>query len=140
LIPCYVLGDESVELRRVAIAVAILLCIASLIWPKVQGVATILLLLVTLEYVLLTQENIELFRRQLERQEKVYLTFELVCSSSGPLSIRVANLGMSNFLAIWHFSTKSGHGRVSLSNPRSHRVWKMYRAVNTTQVLHQNTG
>lgn len=73
------------------------LCIASLIWPKFQGVATILLLLVTLEYVLLTQENIELFRRQLERQEKVYLTFELVCSS-GPLSIRVANLGMSNLL------------------------------------------
>lgn len=64
------------KLRRVAIAVAILLCIASLIWPKVQGVATILLLLVTLEYVLLTQENIELFRRQLERQEKVYLTLE----------------------------------------------------------------
>jgi hypothetical protein len=106
------------KLRRVAIAVAILLCIASLIWPKVQGVATILLLLVTLEYVLLTQENIELFRRQLERQEKVYLTFELVCSS-GPLSIRVANLGISNFLisgisvrnqdmAEFHYQTQEG--------------------------------
>jgi hypothetical protein len=53
--------------------------------------------LVTFEYVLLTQENIELFRRQLERQEKVYLDFELVCRN-GPLAIRVANLGISNVL------------------------------------------
>src|SRR5258708_16722328 len=84
-------------LRRVAIPVAVILCLALWKWPEVQGVATILLLLVTFEYVLLTQENIELFRRQLARQEKVYMDFELVCRN-GPLSVRVANLGVSNFL------------------------------------------
>jgi hypothetical protein len=54
-------------------------------------------LLVTLEYVLLTQENIELFRRQLGRQEKIYVNFELVCRN-GPLFVRVANLGIANLL------------------------------------------
>jgi hypothetical protein len=52
---------------------------------------------VTFEYVVLTQENIELFRRQLERQERVYVHFELICRN-GPLFIRVSNLGVSNFL------------------------------------------
>lgn len=85
------------KLRQAAIPVAVVLCIASLIWPQVQGIATILLLLVTLEYVLLTQENIELFRRQLQRQEKVYANFDLICKN-GPLLVRVANLGSSNFL------------------------------------------
>jgi hypothetical protein len=84
-------------LRRAAISVAIVLCIASLKWPQVQGVATILLLLVIFEYVLLTQENTELFRRQLERQERVHVHFELICRN-GPLLIRVSNLGVSNFL------------------------------------------
>jgi len=84
-------------LRRAAISVAIVLCIASLKWPQVQGVATILLLLVIFEYVLLTQENIELFRRQLERQERVHVHFELICRN-GPLLIRVSNLGVWNFL------------------------------------------
>lgn len=84
-------------LRRVAIPVAALLCIAALVWPQIQGIATILLLLVTFEYVLLTQENIELFRRQLQRQEKVYVNFDLICRN-GPLFVRVANLGIANFL------------------------------------------
>jgi len=84
-------------LRGVAIPVAVVLCIASQIWSQVQAVATILLLLVTFEYVLLTQENIELFRRQLQRQENVYVNFELICRN-GPLFIRAANLGISNFL------------------------------------------
>ena len=85
------------RLRLVAIPIALGLCVAALLWPQVQGVATILLLLVTLEYVLLTQENIELFRRQLQRQEKVYVNFELICKN-GPLFVRVANLGIANFL------------------------------------------
>lgn len=84
-------------LRRVAVSAAVLLSLASLKWPQVQGIATILLLLVTLEYVLLTQENIELFRRQLRRQEKIYVNFELICRN-GPLFVRVANLGIANFL------------------------------------------
>jgi hypothetical protein len=84
-------------LRLVAIPIVVALCVASLKWPQVQSVATILLLLVTFEYVLLTQENIELFRRQLARQEKVYLDFELICRN-GPVLLRVANLGISNFL------------------------------------------
>jgi hypothetical protein len=84
-------------LMPVAFAVAVALCVASVKWPQVQGVATILLLLVTLKYVLLTQENIELFRRQLERQEKVYLDVEMTCRD-GQLYVCVANLGISNFL------------------------------------------
>jgi len=82
---------------RAAILVAMTLCALSLIWPQVQGIATILLLLVTSQYVLLTQQNIELFRRQLERQEKVYLDFGLA-QRNGQLFLRVANLGISNFL------------------------------------------
>jgi hypothetical protein len=85
------------KLQWIAIPVVVVLCIASWKWPQVQGIATILLLLVTFEYVLLTQENIGLFRRQLARQEKVYMDFELVCRN-GPLLVRVANLGVSNFL------------------------------------------
>lgn len=65
-------------LRRVAVLVAVVLCIASVWWPAIQSVATILLLLVTFEYMLLTQENIELFRHQLQRQENVYVNFELI--------------------------------------------------------------
>jgi hypothetical protein len=57
------------RVRLIAIPVAVVLCIAAVMWPQVQSLATILLLLVTFEYVLLTQENIELFRRQLLRQE-----------------------------------------------------------------------
>ena len=83
-------------LRRIAIPVAAVLCIAAVMWPQVRSVATILLLLVTFEYVLLTQESIELFRRQLLRQEKVYVNFELLYENG--LFIRVANLGVSNFL------------------------------------------
>ena len=83
-------------LRQVAIPVAVVLCVASVWWPAIQSVATILLLLVTFEYVLLTQENIELFRRQLQRQENVYVNFELIFRNG--LVVRVANLGISNFL------------------------------------------
>ena len=84
--------------RQVAIPVAIVLCVVSVWWPAIQTVATILLLLVAFEYVLLTQENIELFRRQLQRQENVYVNFELIFRNG--LVVRVANLGISNFLAI----------------------------------------
>ena len=82
--------------RQVAIPVAIVLCVVSVWWPAIQTVATILLLLVAFEYVLLTQENIELFRRQLQRRENVYVNFELIFRNG--LVVRVANLGISNFL------------------------------------------
>jgi hypothetical protein len=75
----------------------ILFCLISFWWPQVSVIATLLLLYITLEYVLANQENLDLFRRQLERQEKVFLHFDLVCRN-GPLSVRVANLGISNFL------------------------------------------
>lgn len=38
-----------------------------------------------------------MFRRQLQRQEKVFVNFELICRN-GPLFVRVANLGIANFL------------------------------------------
>lgn len=84
------------KLQQVAIPVAVVLCVASVWLPAIQSVATILLLLVTFEYVLLTQENIELFRRQLQRQENVYVNFDLIFRNG--LVVRVANLGISNFL------------------------------------------
>jgi hypothetical protein len=83
-------------LRRAAITIAVALCMASLAWPQVQGVAIILLLFAIFEYILLTQGNIELVRRQLERQEKVYVNFELICRNE--VYVRIANVGISNFL------------------------------------------
>jgi hypothetical protein len=69
---------------------------ASLAWPQVQGVAIILLLSITFEYILITHGNIELLRRQLERQEEVYVNFELICRNG--LYVRIVNAGISNFL------------------------------------------
>jgi hypothetical protein len=62
----------------------------------VQGVAIILLLSITFEYILITHGNIELLRRQLERQEEVYVNFELICRNG--LYVRIVNAGISNFL------------------------------------------
>jgi hypothetical protein len=85
------------KIRIAAVPVAVAFCVLSFRWPQVNGAATILLLYITLEYVLANQENLELFRHQLERQEKVFLHFDLVCKN-GPVFVRVANLGISNFL------------------------------------------
>jgi len=84
-------------LRATAYFLAAALCFASIRWPQAAGVATVLLLLVTFEYVVLTRTNLELFRHQVDRQEKVHLHFDVVCRN-GPLYLRVANLGISNFL------------------------------------------
>lgn len=86
-------------LRATAYVVAIGLAAASFHWPRASNIgtiATILLLLVTFEYVLTTQENLGLFRHQLQRQEKVFLYFDLVVNKK--VFIRVSNLGMTNFL------------------------------------------
>ena len=85
------------KIRIAAVPVAIVFCLLSFGWPQVNVVATILLLYITLEYVLANQENLDLFRHQLERQERVFLHFDLLCKN-GPLYVRVANLGISNFL------------------------------------------
>jgi hypothetical protein len=85
------------KIRIAVIPVAVAFSLLSYRWPQVNAVATILLLYITLEYVLANQENLELFRHQLERQEKVFLHFDVVCRN-GPLFVRVANLGISNFL------------------------------------------
>jgi hypothetical protein len=86
-------------LRATAYVVAVGLAAASLHWPRssnIGTIATILLLLVTFEYVLATHENLGLFRHQLQRQEKVFLDFDLVVIKK--VFIRVSNLGMANFL------------------------------------------
>jgi len=85
------------KIRILAIPTAMGFCLLSFRWTQVNVVATILLLYITLEYVLANQENLELFRRQLERQERVFLHFGLVCKN-GPLYLQVSNLGISNFL------------------------------------------
>ena len=85
------------KFRLVTIPIAVALCLLSYWRPQINVAATILLLYVTLEYVLANQENLELFRHQLKRQERVFLYFDLVCKN-GPLFVRVANLGISNFL------------------------------------------
>ena len=85
------------KIRIAAVPVAVVFCMLSFWWPQVNVVATILLLYITLEYVLANQENLDLFRHQLERQERVFLHFDLVCKN-GPLYVQVANLGISNFL------------------------------------------
>jgi hypothetical protein len=86
-------------LRATAYVVAVGLAAASIHWPRssnIGTIATILLLLVTFEYVLTTQENLGLFRHQLQRQEKVFLFVDLVVLKK--VFIRVSNLGMTNFL------------------------------------------
>ena len=83
--------------RLIAIPIVLALGVLALRSEKVAGLATILLLYVTLEYVLANQESLELLKHQSERQEKVFLHFDLVCKH-GPLFVRVANLGISNFL------------------------------------------
>jgi hypothetical protein len=83
--------------RVAAVLVGIATCVLSVWWSQAIIFATVLLLYVTLEYTLTTRDNLGLFRHQLERQEKVFLYFDLICKN-GPLFVRVANLGMSNFL------------------------------------------
>lgn len=85
------------KIRIAAIPIAVAFCALTLKWPQVNAVATLLLLYITLEYVLANQENLDLFRHQLERQERVFLYFDLVCRN-GPLYLRVTNLGISNFM------------------------------------------
>lgn len=45
----------------------------------------------------MTRENLDLFRRQLQRQERVILYFDLAIKDRS-LWLRVSNLGLSNFL------------------------------------------
>jgi hypothetical protein len=92
------------KLRAMAISAGIVLCIASFFWPKISTVATVLLLYVTFEYLLatrdslaVTREHLDLFQRQIQRQERVVLHFDLACKEKG-LFLRVSNLGLSNFL------------------------------------------
>jgi hypothetical protein len=85
------------KIRVAVIPVAVAFCVLSFWWPQVNVIATLLLLYITFEYVLANQENLDLFRHQLERQEKVFLQYDLICRN-GPLYLQVANLGISNFL------------------------------------------
>jgi hypothetical protein len=84
-------------LRLPIYLIAFGLVIASQRWPQATNIATILLLLVTFEYVSLTHSNLELFRHQLQRQEKVFLHLDLIVINN-KVFVRAANLGMSNFL------------------------------------------
>jgi hypothetical protein len=86
------------------VSAGIVLCLASFFWPKISTVATVLLLYVTFEYLLVTRdsltvtrEHLDLFQRQLQRQERVVLHFDVTCKEKG-LFLRVSNLGLSNFL------------------------------------------
>jgi hypothetical protein len=88
---------KNYGLRISVYLVAAGLAAASLRWSQATNLATILLLLVTFEYVLLTHNNLELFRYQLQRQENAYVYFDVICRD-GVGYVRVTNLGISNFL------------------------------------------
>ncbi|MGH9728694.1 MAG: hypothetical protein ACRD4V_08910 [Candidatus Acidiferrales bacterium] len=90
--------------RIVVISAALVLSLASIWRPKATAIGTILLLYVTFEYLLATRDNLDLsqehfnlLERQMQRQERVYLHFDLIDSDS-TLVLRVSNLGLSNFL------------------------------------------
>jgi hypothetical protein len=85
------------KIRVVAIPVAIALCIVSFWWKQTSVIATIFLLYATFEYVMANQENVALFRKQLERQETIFIRFGLR-SERGVVYIWAANLGLSSFL------------------------------------------
>jgi hypothetical protein len=95
---------SSKTLRGVAITSGVLLAIASMRWPSSASIATILLLYVTFEYLLttratlaVTHSQLDLLQRQIQRQERVELHFDLTCADA-QLVLRVSNLGLSNFL------------------------------------------
>jgi hypothetical protein len=85
------------KIRAVVIPLALALCVGSIWWQQTSAIATILLLYATFEYVMANQENVALFRKQLERQEKVFIRFGLR-SAGGNIYIWAANLGLSSFL------------------------------------------
>jgi hypothetical protein len=85
------------KIRAVVIPIAVVLCRASIWWQPTSTIATIFLLYATFEYVIANQENVALFRKQLERQEKVFVRFGLR-SEVGTAYIWAANLGLSSFL------------------------------------------
>ncbi|HLJ40053.1 MAG TPA: hypothetical protein VKT50_01080, partial [Candidatus Acidoferrales bacterium] len=83
------------------ISAAVILGLLSVWRPKATAIGTILLLYVTFEYLLatrdnlnLSQEHFNLIERQMQRQERVYLHFDLI-NSEAELVLRVSNLGLS---------------------------------------------
>jgi hypothetical protein len=92
-----VLAMKHWKIRAVAIPIAAVLCIASIRWQQTSALATILLLYATFEYVMANQENVGLLRKQLERQEKIFVRFGLR-SEREAVYIWAANLGLSSFL------------------------------------------
>jgi len=91
-------------IRILVIVAAVVLGLLSIWRPKATAVGTILLLYVTFEYLLATRDNLDLsqehfnlLERQIEKQERVYLHFDLINSETA-LVLRVSNLGLSNFL------------------------------------------
>ncbi|HEV2617582.1 MAG TPA: hypothetical protein VGU63_13335 [Candidatus Acidoferrales bacterium] len=93
------------RLTRILVIVAALVLGFASIWrPKATAIGTILLLYVTFEYLLATRDNLDLsqehfnlIERQMQRQERVYLHFDLI-NTEAELVLRVSNLGLSNFL------------------------------------------
>ena len=90
--------------RILVISAAVVLGLLSIWRPKATAIGTILLLYVTFEYLLATRDNLDLsqehfnlLERQMQRQERVYLHFDLI-NSEAELVLRVSNLGLSNFL------------------------------------------
>jgi len=90
--------------RVLVISAAVALSLLSVWRPKATSIGTILLLYVTFEYLLATRDNLDLsqehfnlIERQMQRQERVYLHFDLI-NSEATLVLRVSNLGLSNFL------------------------------------------
>jgi len=90
--------------RVLVILAAVVLALLSIWRPKATAIGTILLLYVTFEYLLATRDNLDLsqehfnlLERQMQRQERVYLHFDVI-NSEAELVLRVSNLGLSNFL------------------------------------------
>src|SRR5437762_9022968 len=88
-------------IRGMALTVVVLLLVAVVSCPRVANagaaIASLLLVLVTLEYVLTNQENVELFREQIEHQRGVFLDFGVLAENREPV-LWIANLGIATFI------------------------------------------
>jgi len=61
------------------------------------AIAAALLLYVTLEYVLVNHENVQLFREQTKHQREVFLDFGMIVENRTPF-VWIANLGIATFI------------------------------------------
>jgi hypothetical protein len=84
-------------IRIIAATLAVVLCVVSVRYQWAVAVATVVLLYITFEYLLTTRDSLDLLRSEARRRETILPYFDLALKDRD-VSLRVSNLGLSNFL------------------------------------------